>query len=136
MHRLKSTSSIRRFRFAAFLLCVKYVLLPVSLGILGWSVITSDHSLAMLGSQMVLVTVLIAILQWLIAAHTGCPLCMTAVLARKHCVTHRHARTILGSHRLRVALTILFRNSFCCPYCHEPTEMKVRSNPSHAHHHD
>ena len=32
----------------------------------------------------------------------------------------------MGSHRLRVALRILFRGSFVCPYCNEPTSIEAR----------
>ena len=132
MHRLKSRFTIYRFRFAALLLCAKLALLPVTSAVMLWAIITRDHPLALLGAELIAVMVFVAILQWIVAARTSCPLCMTPVLARKHCVTHRHAHTLLGSHRLRVALAILFKNSFRCPYCHEPTEMKVRVNKPHA----
>ena len=56
---------------------------------------------------------------------------MTPVLAKKDCTKHRHARTFLGSHRLRVALAILFRNSFRCPYCNESTILEVRGQSRH-----
>lgn len=126
MHRLPSTTTIHRFRLTALLLCAKCLLAPVALGILIEALIEGDHRLALLGAGLVVVTLLLALLQWWLAARTGCPLCMTPVLAKKHCSPHRHARTLLGSYRLRVALAVLFRNSFQCPYCHEPTVMQVR----------
>ena len=55
------------------------------------------------------------------------PLVLTPVLASKDCAKHRRARTFLGSHRLRVALSILFKNTFRCPYCWEKSAMTVRS---------
>lgn len=67
------------------------------------------------------------LLQWMVAQQTNCPLCITPVLASKACAKNRHARKVLGSHRLRVALAILFRNSFRCPYCNEPTALEVRN---------
>ena len=126
MHRLKSTSLIRRFRLAAFLLCAKCVLVPVTGGVLIQSTITSDQKLTIIGIGLIALTALTTIMQWLVAARTSCPLCMTPVLAAKKCATNRRARTFLGSHRLRVALAVLFRNSFLCPYCHEPTALEVR----------
>ncbi len=127
MHRLKSTTSIYRFRFAALLLCAKCVALPAALGLMVAALIDTHHALARLGLAVAGVTLLLTLLQWLVAARSGCPLCLTPVLALKGCVTHRHARAFLGSHRLRVALSILLRNSFQCPYCHEPTLLEVRS---------
>ncbi|MCX6866152.1 MAG: hypothetical protein NTV46_08025 [Verrucomicrobia bacterium] len=126
MHRLKSTSTVHRFRFAALLLCTKCVLAPVAGAVLLLALITGNHPLALTGGTLVGLTGLNAFLQWLIATRTGCPLCMTPVLARKQCVTHRHARAFLGSHRLRVALTILLRSRFQCPYCAEFTVIKAR----------
>ena len=126
MHRLPSTQSICHFRLAAVLLCVKCLALPIALGALILFLITGNHSIARFSVGLVLLALLAAFLQWLIAARTPCPLCMTPVLAKKHCVTHRHARTFLGSYRLRVAVAIILRNSFHCPYCHEPTAMEVR----------
>lgn len=127
MHRLKSTSTVYRFRLAAFLLCGKYLLFATTGVILIHALIDNNPELAELSVVLMGLTVLVAILQWLLAARTGCPLCLTPVLARKKCVTHRHAKTFLDSHRLRVALEILFCNSFHCPYCHEPTVMEARS---------
>jgi hypothetical protein len=51
---------------------------------------------------------------------------MTPVLAKKRCAKHRRARTFLGSHRLRVAMAVIFTKSFRCPYCHESTALEVR----------
>ena len=126
MHRLKSNSTIYRFRFAAVLLCVKYLLLPITCGVLIHALIVGNQNLAICGVALIGLTVAVSILQWLLAARTWCPLCMTPVLARKRCVTHRHAKTIFDSHRLRVALEIVFCNTFRCPYCHEPTVLEVR----------
>ena len=126
MHRLPSTNSIHRFRLAAVLLCGKCLTFPLASGMLILFLVTGSNPLAWIGVALVLLALLVTFLQWLLAARTPCPLCKTPVLAKKHCMTHRHARTFLGSYRLRVAIAILLRNSFHCPYCHEPTAMEVR----------
>lgn len=126
MHRLRSKSTVHRFRFAALLICLKCLLAPTSAGILVYSFIINDDRLTMIGLSLVLATVVIGITQWFVSARTNCPLCMTTVLAEKKCTKHRLARTVFGSHRLQVALSILFQNSFRCPYCHEPTAMQAR----------
>ena len=126
MHRLRSTSTLYRFRIAAWLLCLKYLLLPFACAVLIHAVYDHDPDLTLYGFGLIGLTLLVLILQWLVASRTGCPLCMTPLLARQRCVPHRHAKTFLGSHRLRVALTIVFFSSFRCPYCYEPTLMAVR----------
>jgi len=126
MHRLPSTQSVYRFRLAAVLLCVKCLSFPIALGALVLFLINENYAIARFGVSLMALALLVALLQWLLAARTSCPLCKTSVLAKKHCMTHRHARTFLGSYRLRVAIAIILRNSFHCPYCHEPTAMEVR----------
>lgn len=127
MHRFQSKSTILRFRVTAWLLVLKCLLVPVAGGLLIYSLIASDHDLVIITLCLGFVTVLMGILQLLLASRTRCPLCMTPVLASKGCSKHRHARRFLGSFRLRVALAVLVRGSFLCPYCHERSAMLVRT---------
>ena len=127
MHRFPSKSIIIRFRFAAILLCLGWLMIPAVAGTLSYSIMTDDPGLTKIGIALLALTILIMILQCLIASRTRCPLCMTPVLASKRCSKHRHARTFLGSHRLRVAFAILFKNAFKCPYCNEASAMEVRN---------
>ena len=126
MHRLRSKSALTRFRISSVLLCLKLILFPVVVGLLIYSLTLGNHALTKVALILFGVAVLLSILQWITAARTTCPLCMTPVLARKECARHRKARSFLGNFRLRVALAILFRNKFRCPYCNEITEMQVR----------
>jgi hypothetical protein len=128
MHHLRSRSIIHRFRIAAFLLCLRFVLAPASAGVLIYSVSRSDKQLTLVAAGLFVVMILSMALQCWAATRANCPLCMTAVLASRHCAKSRHARAVLGSHRLHVALSILFRKSFRCPYCNEPTAMEVRQH--------
>ena len=132
MHRLKSKSTVYRFRLAALLLCTKYLLLTATCGVLLTALILNSHPYAMAGCVLAGLVMFIAFLQWLIATRTGCPLCMTPVLAKKQCVPHRQARAVFGNHRLRVALTVLFRGTFRCPYCYELTAVKPRRRNRHS----
>jgi cytochrome bd-type quinol oxidase subunit 1 len=127
MHRFQSKSVIRRFKLAAYLLCLKCIMCPVAAAILIYSLVKNDRDLTIISIGLIGLTLIVIILQWLVSERTRCPLCMTPVLASKACAKHRKARPFLGSYRLRVALGILFRDSFFCPYCHEPTAMEVRT---------
>jgi hypothetical protein len=126
MHRLPSRSTVHRFRGAAFLLCSCFVLTFVSIGILIYSIFITDRELTIIGALLGLLTLLTIFFQWLLSSRTRCPLCMTPVLAKNGCSKHRNARTFMGSHRLRVALAILSRGTFTCPYCHERTAVEAR----------
>jgi hypothetical protein len=126
MHKMPSTHAIRRIRIAAVLLLAKCLLTPAAAGILIHSFIIQDPGLSFIGLGMLLLTGLMVLLQWFVSARANCPLCMTPVLGNKDCTKHRNAKTLLGSHRLRVAVALLCTGRFRCPYCGEPTELEVR----------
>ena len=132
MHRFQSQSTITRFRLASFLLCLKLLLIPGILGLLAYSIIESNHELTYIALGAGGGTLMLTILQFLLAARARCPLCMTPVLGGKGCSKHRNARTFLGSYRLRVALAVIFKGSFKCPYCHEPSVLELRSRHGQA----
>jgi hypothetical protein len=131
MHRLPSNSAAHRIRLAALLVGGKCLVAPAAAGILAYSIAIEDRKLAIMGIYLLVLTGLMIPLQWFIAVRANCPLCMTPVLGNKECVKHRSARTFLGSHRLRVALAVLFLNRFRCPYCGESCEVKARVRRSH-----
>lgn len=126
MHRLRSRTAIFRLRLAALLTGAKCLLVPIGISLLIYSIIRHDDQLTLIALGVIVVSAVAAVLQWILAARTSCPLCMTPVLAHKGCTKHRNSRSFLGSYRLRVALAILFTNSFRCPYCNEPTVLEVR----------
>ncbi len=128
MHRLRSKSAVHRFRLAAILLCLQLILIPLTGYLLIHSLVIDDRELTLIALGLLLLMLLIQILRYLISGKTHCPLCMTPVLAARGCAKHRQSRPLFGSHRLRVALAVIFRNSFRCPYCHEPTVLEVRGN--------
>ena len=47
------------------------------------------------------------------------------------CSKHRDAKKLMGSHRLRVALAIVCKNQFRCPYGNESTTLELRHSPHH-----
>ncbi len=137
MHRFRSKSVIRCFKLAAYLLCLKYIMCPVAAALLTYSLVKGDRDLTIISIGLIGFTLVVIVVQWMVSGRTRCPLCMTPVLASKTCAKHRNARPLLGSYRLRVALGILFRNSFFCPYCHETAAMEIRTreNQSKFRHH-
>ena len=79
------------------------------------------------------VSFILVIPLWIQGYHTNCPLCCTPVLAPKGCTKHRDAKKLMGSHRLRVALAILFPNRFRCPYCNESTALEFHQTTRSRH---
>lgn len=67
---------------------------------------------------------------WFLSSRARCPLCMVPPLHPKSCQKHRRAKRLFGSHRLRVATTVLFRDFFQCPYCGEATKIAARVRSS------
>lgn len=126
MHRFRSKSVIIRFQTVSVLILLKVLLVPSSLVILLYGIIINEREHIFLGAIVAGVTVILSVTQWVLAARTRCPLCLTPVLADKDCSKNRNAKTLFGSYRLRVALSILLKGSFRCPYCNEPSAMKVR----------
>lgn len=127
MHRLPSNSAVRRIRLASLLVSAKCLTTPLAAGLLAYSIVIENRNLTIMGACLLGMTGIIVLLQWLTAVRANCPLCMTPVLGNKECVKHRSAQTLLGSHRLRVAVSVLCLNRFRCPYCGESCEVRARS---------
>lgn len=131
MHRLPNPHSVSRFRFAAFLLLVKWLLLFGSAGLLPYSLVVGNRDLTHLAIGLLGLALLTLVLQWLVAARARCPLCIGHPLAHKACATHRNVRRFCGSYRFHVALSVIFRGCFRCPYCGEATVVAVRHRHRH-----
>ena len=128
MHHPRSISTVLRFRLAATLLVGKWLMALVAAGLLLESMLTDSRQMMIAGVSLAGLTVVLGGVQWLVAKGATCPLCRTPALASMRCTKHRQARTLLGSHRLRVAMAIWFRNQYRCPYCNESTQMVARES--------
>ena len=115
-----------RMRLAALLFVAKFLVLAGSVAVLTYAGLVGERAWAIGGAFGLLAGMLMIVLWWLLASRANCPLCMMPVMMNKRCAKHGRARTVLGSHRLRVALSILARNTFSCPYCMESTAVRVR----------
>ena len=126
MHRLPSDSIKRKFRIAAFLVLLRWVSIPVAIGYLAYGLSTREHwwlvGAAIAGGM----AVIFGAVNLAMGGKIKCPLCMMPPLLGRRCSRHRTAKTAFGSHHLLVALHVLAKGSFRCPYCGEPTAMKAR----------
>ncbi len=132
MHTFQSHHSVRCVRLAAWLACARCILVPVSFGMLVWAFVSYDRGLILKALVMAGVSVAVVILQWVVARESHCPLCRARVLGGSECARHRHARKLLGSCRLRVAVSVIALGMFICPYCNEKTAVVVRRGGRHS----
>lgn len=127
MHRLPSKSVLWRFRIAAVIVMIMALLLLPALGFLSYGTWTRDIKWIAVGGTFFGLILLLLIFNMITNARLRCPLCMVPPLQNRGCSKHRNVQRILGSHRLKVATSILFKGLFTCPYCGEKTAMEERS---------
>lgn len=128
MHRFRTLSAIRRMRAAASILLLRLLVTLGAIGLLAPAVAHHDRQLMATAAVTLALLLPLSLLQWLVTSRASCPLCMARVMAKSRCVKHRRARPLLTSHRLRVALSILFKSRFQCPYCGESSLLKIRKH--------
>ena len=126
MHHLPTQHAVIRFRLAALLLLIKWLLFTGSAAVLAYSAWLGSRPLAQVAVGMVGLVVPVMFAQWLSATRARCPLCIGHPLAHRACATHRDTRRLFGSYRARVAMTVIFRGRFRCPYCGESAAVAVR----------
>ena len=125
MHRLPSTHIINKFRIASFLVVMKFLTIPVALWFFLSGVFVA-HDRFLWAGLAFLAYFACKVMHFLISSRLRCPLCMMPPLSSRGCARHRSASRVFGSYKLAVAGSILFKDSFRCPYCGEPTMMAVR----------
>lgn len=126
MHRLPSKSIIWRFRLASFVVIIKVLGLVLTFGFFGYGMLTNDVRWVVLGVLCSGVILLLLVLNMIMTSRLRCPLCLVPPLQNRGCSKHRSVERLLGSHRLKVATSILTVGHFACPYCGEKTVMEAR----------
>lgn len=100
------------------------VVAGVSMGV--GAIVTGEREIALGALGSILISLVIFGIYRAFASSAHCPLCRGPVLSGSGAQRNRHARRTFGSHRLHVAQSILFHNSFVCPYCNEATRCVVK----------
>ncbi len=126
MHRLPSKSILWRFRIASCVVIISALNLLPAFGYLVYGILKRDVKWIAVGGGFFGLILLLQIFNFLITSKLRCPLCMVQPLQNRRCSKHRNVQRILGSHRLKVATSILFKGRFSCPYCGEMTVMEAR----------
>jgi hypothetical protein len=103
-----------------------FLSMPVATGFLIQGFVTRELVCFIIAGGVVAAGLTCLTLNFMMSGRLRCPLCMVTPLQNRRCSKHRSAPKLFGSHRLSVALSILFKQSFRCPYCGEATAMQVR----------
>ena len=103
--------------------------LTATVCLLVYALLSDQRTLALIGLGGIVSTLFLFILYKIFASSAHCPLCRAPVLGGTRAQVHRYAKRSFGSHRLRVARDIIFKNSFVCPYCNESTRCIVKDSP-------
>lgn len=126
MHKLPSSDILRRFRVASLLILVMFVTLPAAVGFALAGILLEERRWFVFAGVSVGIVLFCLAVNFVLSARLRCPLCMVPPMQNRGCSKHRTATRMLGSYRLKVAHSIMFKDSFRCPYCGEPTSMEVR----------
>lgn len=131
MHRYRTIRPIFWIRLCSIFYLLSWLYSFALLFFTFYAVLHHTHEIMM----NLLVGIGIYVALWILYAWTSslskCPLCRSGPMSNKRCAKHRNARKTLGSYRLTVALSVIFLNCFRCPYCGEPTRLKVKEKPPH-----
>jgi hypothetical protein len=92
-----------------------------------YTMFVMDRAPAGYALMVIGVALLVFLVYWVCSLCVRCPRCLTGTFSSIGCSRHGGAKSLLGSHRLRVAVSVIFKNHFQCPYCGEHTAMKARS---------
>ena len=124
MHPVRSARCRRSFRWAALWFTLKILLLLAATILMVVSLVQTDWFLLRIALGLLGGAGISALLNLAAASEARCPLCKVPVMSLATCARHRRASHAFGSHRLPVASSILFTNTFTCPFCHEPVTLK------------
>lgn len=130
-HRFANRSLLIRLRLAALL----YLLLLLSLfllpGAVLWFILGHDERAAWLSLGLIGFVFVFAPVFLILSADVRCPLCRVQVLGGlQGSVRNSRDKPLLGSHRLRLIVSLFFVGHFRCMHCGEPCDAM---QPRHRH---
>lgn len=121
MHRQHSSHTLRSLHLGAIHFVLNALLIVAAISLLTAGIIIGDNNWLWIGTSVLAVWIISAFVFFLCSLSWHCPLCMGKVWVRTGCRRHRNLRPALGiSYRLGIALCVLFKSRYRCPYCGEP----------------
>lgn len=126
MHHLPTRNIVRRYRATALLILLKWLLVISSVPLLAYAMLGERRDLAYYAIAGLGLAGLFSLGHWLMGMRARCPLCFVPSYSHQQQAKSRKALHFLGSYRLFVALSVIFKGCFHCPYCGEETAMQAR----------
>ena len=120
MHQQRSSNSIHKLRFRAYLFLTSAASAIVSLVLITIGFFSTDDRILKCGAALLIFWIITTIFFFMLSYSWKCPLCVGAVWKKNKCRRNKNAVKTLGiSYRLGVALAAIFRQPYRCPYCGE-----------------
>jgi len=120
---------VKRFRTAALLILLKWLLITASLPLFGYALLFDDRNSSYIVIGLLGFAGVASIIHWMLGAQAKCPLCFVPSFSHQLQTKSTKALHFMGSYRLFVALGVIFKGHFHCPYCAENVAIQIR------HHH-
>lgn len=76
-------------------------------------------SLLYISGACLALLLLLQIVHGLESGNIVCPNCRSQIMIVRGCAKHRQARKLFGSYTLRLALDVVFTNTFRCHFCNQ-----------------
>lgn len=123
---LPSRFAVLRYKLSALGCILLLIVFPCAVGMGCYTMFVMEAAPASIALKLIGLAAILFLVHWILSLHARCPRCLTGSFTRRSFSRHGSARSLLGSHRLRVAVSVVFRNHFQCPYCGELTATKAR----------
>lgn len=129
MHLYRQKRNVISVLITSVLTLLLFTLPVVALFFIGWGLVEFHVEKIMTGVWVMGAWCGNALLHWICASQSRCPLCRVPVMGSAGCQKHRRAKTILKSHRLATACSVLLRRRYVCPFCNEITRVSTKRDP-------
>lgn len=127
MHNLPTRRIVRHYRAAALMILLKWLLITGGIPLLAYAKVIENRELGYYAIAGLSLAGLFSLGHWVVGARARCPLCFVPSFSHRQQAKSRKALHFLGSYRFFVALSVIFKGFFRCPYCGERTAMQARA---------
>jgi hypothetical protein len=120
MHRQFSQSTIWSLRLGSLHFIANIFAIILGMALLFMGTIASSDIYTLTGFVSLAAGILSILLFKICSSAVTCPICVSRIWANTGCRKHKKSKKSLGlSYRLNIALKILTRQPYRCPYCAE-----------------
>jgi hypothetical protein len=128
MHCLPNQTTVKRYRLAALLILLKWLLITGSLPLFGYALLVDRRDLSYLAIGLWGFAGFVAVSHWMTGARARCPLCLVPSFSHLQQSKSTKAKQVFGSYRFFVALGVIFKGCFHCPYCAKDVAVRTRQH--------